>query len=165
MDYTYSASDEKAWKLVIKIFGEQTTPIIDEKLVNRLEPKDEATVARRQRLLKDMDHKFMVEDGYNFIDIALSRLFINGVRYFKAENTADAIVNIRAALKAKGCSDKEIEQIQEFAQRFPNDAMQAAGDPVNTNPISGMLSNWGCYVQINSGMAKGVLDHVNPKVK
>jgi len=158
MTYTYGRQDENAWLLIIKIFGDETTPPVEKM---RMLPDDPDSVERRQRVLENMNACFLNEDGYNVIDKALAKLFIMGVMELRDGNIAKGMQCMHTALDAKGVSIKEIGQITKFAGRFPKDAIEAAGDPLNTNCSEGMLSNRGGTFQFKRAMATGLYDELN----
>lgn len=156
----YGRQDEKAWLLIIKIFGDETTPPVEK--MNML-PTDKDSVERRKRVLDNMNSCFLKENGYNVIDKALAKLFIVGVMELRDGNHAIGISYMETALTAKGASIEEIKQITKFASRFPKNAMEAAGDPLNTNRSEGMLSNRGGVFQMKRALETGLYNEVNVK--
>ena len=84
----YERQDEKAWLLIIKIFGDETTPPVEK--MNML-PTDKDSVERRKRVLDNMNSCFLKENGYNVIDKALAKLFIVGVMELRDGNHAIGI--------------------------------------------------------------------------
>jgi len=158
MEYTYGTKDENAKLLTIKIFGDETTQPIKKM---RMLSNDPDSIERSKRVLDNMNARFSNEDGYNSIDKALAKLFITGVIEMRDGDYVQGIQCVEAALDAKGASIEDISQITEFASRFPKIAIEAAGDPLNTNISERMLSKRGKFFQVMWAFDTRLGDKVN----